>query len=209
MDYFALNFSLYIAGLHSIIHFHICIYTKQSKLDEQDTQDTAEEGRASSYGHLHTDEQVLDDQPEFVYNSSVRTHDVIWKTFQKRWTIETNGERERERERERLENSCQWYEKIMTIYIYHDHRQVVLAPQTSLTYSLAFHPYYPLLLAGLLSYIQCPYGANGAFDGQPTLACLYIGVYKWTPPMISSLFFQLCTACPVHLIWMVCKMGGK
>ena len=47
-----------------------------------------------SHGPLHTDEQVLNNQLVFIYNSSVRTQYVIWRTYQKRSTIETNGQRE-------------------------------------------------------------------------------------------------------------------
>ena len=38
----------------------------------------------------------------YIHNISVLTQDVVWKTYRKRWTIETNGKRERERERERV-----------------------------------------------------------------------------------------------------------
>ena len=60
-------------------------------------QDTAGEVRAISQAifsnePLHTDVQVLNDQLELIYSSS-----VIVKTLQKRWM---EGERERERERE-------------------------------------------------------------------------------------------------------------
>ena len=47
-----------------------------------------------SYGPLHTDEQVLDDQIELIYNNSVRTQDVVEKTCWEKWMIETNDERE-------------------------------------------------------------------------------------------------------------------
>ena len=30
-----------------------------------------------SYGLLHTDVQVLDDQHELIYNSSIRTQDIV------------------------------------------------------------------------------------------------------------------------------------
>ena len=39
------------------------------------------------------DVQVLDDQLELVYNSSVWTQDVVLKTYPRQWIIETNGER--------------------------------------------------------------------------------------------------------------------
>ena len=51
---------------------------KLAKLDEQDMQYTAGEVRRIykwlfSRGPLHTDEQVLDDQLELIYNTAVRT----------------------------------------------------------------------------------------------------------------------------------------
>ena len=49
---------------------------------------------AFSYEPLHTDLKVLDDQLELIYKSSVQTQDVVYKTNRKRWTIETNGEKE-------------------------------------------------------------------------------------------------------------------
>ena len=42
---------------------------------------------------LHTDDKLVGEQLELIYNSSVRTQDVAWKTCRKRSTIETNGER--------------------------------------------------------------------------------------------------------------------
>ena len=39
------------------------------------------------------DTQVYDNQQEFIYNSSVQTQDVGWKTCCKQWMIETIGER--------------------------------------------------------------------------------------------------------------------
>ena len=38
---------------------------------------------------------MLDNQQEIIYNSSVGTQGVVWKTYRKRWIIGTNGERER------------------------------------------------------------------------------------------------------------------
>ena len=46
-----------------------------------------------SCGLLHKDKQVLGDQLEPIYNSSVLIEDVTWKTYWERWTIETNSER--------------------------------------------------------------------------------------------------------------------
>ena len=59
-----------------------------------------------SHGTFHIDVQVLRNQQELTFNSSVRTQDVIWKTCLEQWMIGTNGEREREREKERVSEIC-------------------------------------------------------------------------------------------------------
>ena len=48
----------------------------------------------NSYERVHTIEQVLGDQLQPIYNKSVLIQDVGWKSYWKRWTIETNGDRE-------------------------------------------------------------------------------------------------------------------
>ena len=58
---------------------------KPSKLDGQDMHYTAGELSMNSYamfsyGPLHMDEQVLVDQLELIYNSSIQTQDVAKKT---------------------------------------------------------------------------------------------------------------------------------
>ena len=40
-----------------------------------------------------TDELMLDDQVETIYNRSVLIEDVPWKTCWGRWMVETSGER--------------------------------------------------------------------------------------------------------------------
>ena len=35
----------------------------------------------ATYGPLHMDEQVLGNQQELIYNSSVQIQDVTWKTY--------------------------------------------------------------------------------------------------------------------------------
>ena len=62
-------------------------------------QDTAGEVRTNSaptfsYGLFHTEEQVLDDQLDLIYNSCVQTQEVVKKTYRKRWTMEMNDKRE-------------------------------------------------------------------------------------------------------------------
>ena len=95
---------------------------RASKLDEEDMQGTAGGARTNSlatfsYGHLHTDEKVLDNQLDIIFNCSVRTQDVAWKTYRKRWTIEMDGEREKERERE-FGKSVRAVRHDIYIYIY-------------------------------------------------------------------------------------------
>ena len=46
------------------------------------------------YVPLHMDVPVLADQQEPIYISSVQTQDVVWKTYQERWMIGTDGKRE-------------------------------------------------------------------------------------------------------------------
>ena len=41
----------------------------------------------------HMDEQMLDDQQEPIYHSSVPIQDVAWKTYRERQMIETGGKR--------------------------------------------------------------------------------------------------------------------
>ncbi len=62
---------------------------KLSKLDEPDTQDTAEEAETSSlvmysYGPPHMAEQKQDDQLEHTYSSYVSIRDVALKTCLRR-----------------------------------------------------------------------------------------------------------------------------
>ena len=47
-------------------------------------------------GSLVIDGPVLADLQELIYISSVRTLDVVWKTWRERWMIRTSGKRERE-----------------------------------------------------------------------------------------------------------------
>ena len=39
------------------------------------------------------DVPVLANQQELIYTTSVRTQDVVWKTYWEQWMIGTNGER--------------------------------------------------------------------------------------------------------------------
>ena len=49
------------------------------------------------YGLLHNDPLVLAYQQELSYTSSVRTLDVVWRTWQEGWVIETDGDSESEK----------------------------------------------------------------------------------------------------------------
>ena len=45
--------------------------------------------------------------------------------------------------------------------------------------------------------------------GRPAFARPYVGVHRSTSLMSSSLLFQQCPACLVHLTWIVFVMGGR
>ena len=49
------------------------------------------------YGPLYTDVQVLGKQRELIYNNSVRTQNMVWRTSLKQRRMETNRERESKR----------------------------------------------------------------------------------------------------------------
>ena len=82
--------------------------------------------------------EVLDDQLNVIYNSSLRTPDVVEKTCQKRWMIDTNGEKERVRE---VRACCMswWY---IYIYIYW---QIFFVDTNFIKHNRHFMPIYFLL----------------------------------------------------------------
>ena len=45
--------------------------------------------------------------------------------------------------------------------------------------------------------------------GRPAFARPYVGVYRSTSLMSSSLLLRQCSACMVHLTWIVFEIGGK
>ena len=60
-------------------------------------RDTAEEVGTNSlvtffYGPLSMGVPMLADQEELIYISSVRTQDVVWKTYPERLMVGTDGE---------------------------------------------------------------------------------------------------------------------
>ena len=65
-----------------------------------------------SYGALHTQAQVKENQLELIYNSSVRTQDTAWKNMRKQWMIETDGGKEI------YGNPCEHHDVMLYIYIY-------------------------------------------------------------------------------------------
>ena len=93
---------------------------------------------------------------------------------------------------------------------HHHHHHVVPLAQISLTlsrhFSLSFiasgrssglHP--------IFSHSCCMY----VLAGRPVFARPYVGVYRSTSLMSSSLFLQQCPACLVCLTWIVFMMGGR
>ena len=79
-------------------------------------------------------------------------------------------------------------------------------------HSLATSRYRLSPLAGLQGYIPYPHIAAVCMNiraGRPAFARPYVGVYRGTSLMSSSLFLQQCPACLVRLTWMVFVMGGR
>ena len=77
--------------------------------------------------------------------------------------------------------------------------------------SLATSPYYSSPLASLQGYILCPHIAGVCKFALVVLlfAWPYVGVYRGTSLMSSSLLLQQCPACLVRLTCIVFVMWGK
>ena len=94
------SFPDYVAGFRLSSSYTTTYHHHEglSKLDEPDTQDTAEEVGTNSWvmyscGPLHMDEQRQDVQLEPTYSSSVPIRDVAVRIGRKQWTIGRCGER--------------------------------------------------------------------------------------------------------------------
>ena len=93
--------------------------------------------------------------------------------------------------------------------LYH-HHHVVPPAQISLTlsrhFSLSFiasgrsSGLHPVSSHSYCMYVQA---------GRPAFAWPYVGAQRSTSLMSSSLLFQQCPACRVHLTWIVLVMGGR
>ena len=70
-----------------------------------------------------------------------------------------------------------------------DERDKLLLLSSSNSFTLNIRPYRPLLLAGYLCSIQCPYGAE-VLSGQPILVCLWVGVLNSVCRLLARLCFS-------------------
>ena len=93
---------------------------------------------------------------------------------------------------------------------YPHHHHVVPLARISLTLSRHFS--LPFIASGQSSGQQpvpshscCMY----VLAGRPAFARPYVGVYRSTSLMSSSLLLQQCPACLVRLSWIVFEMGGR
>ena len=93
---------------------------------------------------------------------------------------------------------------------HHHHHQVTLIARISLTLFLPSHPSLLSITPGRstkLHPISTQSWCIWVLAGRPTLACPYVGIYRRTSLMCSSLLLQQCPPCLVRLIFF--KMGGK
>ena len=98
--------------------------------------------------------------------------------------------------------------KIFYYYIYHHH--VVLLAGISLT--LSRHFFLSFIASGRSSGLH-PVSSHSCWmyvrAGRPAFSRPYVGVYRSTSLMSSSLLLQQCHACLVRLTWIVFVMGGR
>ena len=101
------------------------------------------------------------------------------------------------------------YDIYIYIYIYHHHYVVRLA-RISLTLSLHVSLSF---IASVRSLGLHPVSSHSCCmnvrAGRPAFNWLYAGVHRSTSLTISSLLFQQCPACLVHLAYIVFVIGGR
>ena len=94
--------------------------------------------------------------------------------------------------------------------LYHHHHHVVLVVRISLTLSRHFS--LSFIASGRSSWLH-PVSSHSCWmhvrAGHPAFVRPYVGVYKSTSLMSSSLLLQQCFACLVCLTWLVFVMGGR
>ena len=97
----------------------------------------------------------------------------------------------------------------INLFCYHHHHVVPLA-RISLTLSRHFS--LSFITSGRSSGLH-PVSSHSCcmyvLAGRPAFARPYVGVYRSTSLMSSSLLPQQCPACPVSLTWIVFVMGGR
>ena len=95
-------------------------------------------------------------------------------------------------------------------YIEYTHHHVVLVVRISLTLSCHFS--LSFIASGRSSGLH-PVSSHSCWmyvrAGHPAFAQPYVGVYKSTSLMSSSLLLQQCPACLVRLTWIVFVIGGR
>ena len=105
---------------------------------------------------------------------------------------------------------------------YHHHHHVVLVAQISLCYTILYYTIYNIMFNCHFSLSFITSGRSSGLHpvsshscrmyvcaGCPAFARSCVGVHESTSLMSSSLFFQQCPACLVHLTWIVFMIGGR
>ena len=95
-------------------------------------------------------------------------------------------------------------------YIHHHHHHVVPLARISLT--LSHHFSLSFIASGRSSGLH-PVSSHSCcmyvWAGRPAFARPNVGVHRSTSLRNSSLLFQQCPACLVHLAWIVFVIGGR
>ena len=93
---------------------------------------------------------------------------------------------------------------------HHHHHDVVLVARISLTLSRRFS--LSFIASGRSSGLHPVFSHSCCMyvrAGRPAFVRPYVGVYRSTSLMSSSLLLQQCPACLVRLIWIIFVMGGR
>ena len=93
---------------------------------------------------------------------------------------------------------------------HHPHHHVV--PEARISLTLSHHDSKSFIASGRSSGLH-PVSSHSCCmyvrAGRPAFARPYVGVHRSTSLMSSSLLLQQCTACLVHLTWIVFVIGGR
>ena len=107
-----------------------------------------------------------------------------------------------------MKNSTSWYNNEKASLHHHHH----VVPPARISLTLSHHFSLSFIASGKSSGLH-PVSSHSCCmsvrAGRPAFAWPYVGVYRSTSLMSSSLLLQQCPACLVHLACIVFVMGGR